>query len=352
VKACFCRADVPYGKWYDLVDHRYFFERNGHGNTTCGLVRNAVTDELLLHENFADTNFLLSLPHFIDNEAITGCMMEYAVLSSIQSKGLNIGEAIGTSMELRTLEGPPEFEKAPEDKPVLYRPRKFNFKAIDGVIILIKSGKRKAKGERKKLMMFPFQITVAPATHPPSREQFLMEYGWWITDLSKIFDVEVQFLWITPECRDRQEYPAVEEKKWPKHLERYIPFEIVDKEMWETYQDAQKKVLKNEAARRKLQKNNATLKKPTQNKAAPDQATPTQAVPDQATPDQAVPDQATPNQAAPDQAVPDQATPNQAAPDQATPNQATPKTATRRRATRKRVAKEAQADEEAQNDKA
>lgn len=201
------------------------------GNVTCGLARDAVADELLPDENFADTDFLLSLPQFIDNEAMVGFMMEHAILSSIQSKGLKIGANLGTSMELRLLEGSPDFGNAITDKPVLYRPRKFNFRAIDGVIILVKSDDDK---EKKKLSIFPFQITVTPHTHSDSRELFFKHFGWWITDLPK-FDVELEFLWITPECRDSQEYPADTKLKRPKHIERYIPFEVVDKEIWETY---------------------------------------------------------------------------------------------------------------------
>ena len=121
--------------------------------------------------------------------------------------------------------------------------------------------------EKPKLFLFPFQITVAPATHANSREQFFEEYGWWIEDLSK-FDVDIQFLWITPECRDSQEYPAKPERKWPKHLERYIPFKDVDKEIGERYENAQKRVLKDEAAKKKLLKNKATIKKAGPQKAA------------------------------------------------------------------------------------
>jgi hypothetical protein len=176
VKACFCKTVVPAGVSNDLIDHRYFFERDGYGSYTCGLVRDAVGDQLIFEENFADTDFLLSLPSFIDNRSVAGFMIEHAVLSSIRSKGLAIGEGIQKSMDLRPLTVPPEFEKAVTDEPVLYRPRTFNFKAIDGIIVLIKpnklNDKEDAKEEKKKLLMLPLQITLAPATHANSREQF------------------------------------------------------------------------------------------------------------------------------------------------------------------------------------
>jgi hypothetical protein len=49
VTACFCQKSISSG-WtddLDLIDHRYFFQRNGHGDYTCGLVRNAVAGVLL-----------------------------------------------------------------------------------------------------------------------------------------------------------------------------------------------------------------------------------------------------------------------------------------------------------------
>ena len=50
--ACFSRSEPPPGIPNDLIDHRYFFqdEDDGRGNYTCGLVRNAVADQLLEFE--------------------------------------------------------------------------------------------------------------------------------------------------------------------------------------------------------------------------------------------------------------------------------------------------------------
>jgi hypothetical protein len=257
VTACFCHRQIPTGwtEHSDLIDHRYFYEVEGLGNPTYGLVRNAVADQLLKEGvYFADTDFLPSLPLVIDNRSITGFMIEHAVLSSIHSNGLPIGAGIGKSMELRLLKARPDFETSVTDQPVLYWPESFNYKAIDGIIVLIKTGELNDEKNAKKLLMFPLQITLAPATHADSREEFFKEYGWWITDLSQ-FDVEVQFLWISPECRDSQEYPASLGPKWPKHLERYIPLKDVNKGIWERYEDTQKRRLKTKASQRRLQKN-------------------------------------------------------------------------------------------------
>jgi hypothetical protein len=259
VTACICHRKIPTGwtEHSDLIDHRYFYELEGLANPTCGLVRSAVADQLLDQGvYFADADFLPSF--FIDNPSITGFMIEHAVLSSIHSNGLPISAELRTPMELRLLKDPPDFEKGVTDKSVLYRPESFNFKAIDGIIVLIKpdelnDGKKTEKTEKtkknakKKLLIFPLQITLAPATLADSREMFFEEYGGWITDLPQ-FDVEVEFLWISPECRDSQEYPASLEPKWPKHLERYIPLKDVNKGIWEKYEVAQKRLLKNQAS--------------------------------------------------------------------------------------------------------
>jgi hypothetical protein len=268
VEACIRRESVPsgYNRYPELIDHRYFFHEldeqgNEQGNYTCGLVRNAVANQLLDEGlDFADTSYLA---RFIDNKSIAGFMIEHAVLSSLQLNGLSISENLRTSMKLRVLRDPFSFNDDFTKKPVLYRPKKCNFKAIDGIILLIKD----ANKARKKLMMFPLQITLAPDTHADSRKMFFKEYGNWITDLSN-FDVEVQFLWITPEPRDDKEYQAGPDGQPPKHLERYIPFKKVNKRLWEDYEDAMKKLEKKKAAKREPPKETAAEGEPPKETAA------------------------------------------------------------------------------------
>jgi len=69
-------------------------------------------------------------------------------------------------MELRPLQKIQKFDTAVREKPVLYRPQKFNFKAIDGIIVFSEENAKKqnnAKGNeavpKPKLFMFPLQIT-------------------------------------------------------------------------------------------------------------------------------------------------------------------------------------------------
>src|SRR5271163_4570953 len=125
--ACFCRKAIS-EEWdmeVRLIDHRYFYRVNGRGNYTCGIVRDAVANKLLeLKINFADTDFLSSLDDFINTRAMVGFMIEHAVLSSIRSKGLDINENIGKSMELRLLTDPSDIKTDITKHPVLYRPEK------------------------------------------------------------------------------------------------------------------------------------------------------------------------------------------------------------------------------------
>ena len=241
--ACFNHTAVPSGLHSNLIDHRYFYHDQPKelGRYTCGLARDAVAHQLLESTvHFADTDFLTSLGDYINEKTTVGFMIENAVLSSIRSIGLAINAEIAKPMALRTLTDPPIFEMDVWDKPVLYRPKPFNFKAIDGMIVLIEPDKnakknKNAKPTKPKLFMFPIQITVA-SSHADSRVQFFKEYYHEWTKNFSSFDVVVEFLWITPELRK-----VAKQKKcleWPAHNERFIPLIDVNLKIWRKYKDA------------------------------------------------------------------------------------------------------------------
>jgi hypothetical protein len=274
VRACFRHETTPPGRHahLDLIDHRYFYELDyehdyNKGRYTCSLICDAVGGQLLTwNEDFASTDFLI--PYCPITNLSLGFMIEYAVLSSIRSNDLAISAETGKAMKVRLLEDLSDIETNITSTAVLYRPKKFRFKAIDGMIILIKPGEKNAK----KLLMFPLQITLAPADNANSREQFFKEYGWWITGLSN-FDVEVQFLWITPGYRDIQEYPASLDPEWPKHVERYIPLQDVNQRIWEKYEVAQEKLQKNKGSSIKAIPERAASERVAAKKAAGKKAT-------------------------------------------------------------------------------
>jgi hypothetical protein len=277
VKACFGHKDIPSAQdaYLDLIDYRYFYELDGKGWCTCSLVRDAVGDQLLtLNEHFADTDFLTSLPDFIDNRSVAGFMMEHAILSSIRSNGLAIKAGIGDAMEVRILNSMSDINTDTTGTAVLYRPKKSNFPAIDGIVILIKPGRGNAK---KQLLMFPIQITLSPADHDDSREEFFKKHDEWLSGLSS-FDVKIEFLWITPKYRGRQEHLASENPKWTKHHERYIPFQDVNRRIWEIYEEAQKRILPTKDSQRRLQKNKGSVVKATPERAPSERAAAKKAV--------------------------------------------------------------------------
>jgi hypothetical protein len=236
MRGCLSRQTVPTSaKLYPkLVDHQFFYDefKNGGlvGNYTCGIARNAVAVALrtkLVH--FADTDFLTSLPNYIDNPSVTGFMIEQAVLSSIQTRGLAIGRNVYKSMELVMFDGSfPNF-RIDRQNPVLYCPRQYNFQGVDGIIVSI-DGNPTAK-------IFPIQITLALASHSDSHGTFMRKYHRWIRDLNG-FNVVLEFVWITPDTRDDEKHLENSKRNWPEHIERFIPLEDVNKDIWMRYQSA------------------------------------------------------------------------------------------------------------------
>ena len=235
MKACLSHSTVPYGwsRYLDLIDHRYFYQLGKRGSYSCDIARNAAAQQLdLFKADFADSNFLISLLYYIDNPSVTGFMIEQAVLSSIGSTGLAINAQIGESMDVRPLMKEPNFATNVTEKPVLYRPIEFNYKAIDGMIV--KAGKKNANGKKPKLCLFPIQITVAKS-HSDSHTKFFVEYNKWSRYL-KDFDVEIQFLWINLKGGNTRQHRKT--IQWPAHQERYVPLKKVSQEIWMTYQMA------------------------------------------------------------------------------------------------------------------
>jgi hypothetical protein len=202
------------------------------------LARNAVATALLsLKEDFADTNFLTSLPRFINNPSVAGFMIEKAVLSSIRSNGLAIGAGIHNSMEVVMFRTKfPPFKGGPTDRPVLYCPEQFNFPTIDGIVIWLEGSQKPPK--KRGLKIFPLQITIAPDTHSDSHDEFFGSYEEWINLIKEDFDLKTEFVWITPDPSSFK----IHRKKYnrPRHLERYMSIKEINYSIWELYLDAKK----------------------------------------------------------------------------------------------------------------
>ena len=81
-----------------LIDHRYFYEEfdTAHemyvAHYSCGVARHAVAVELRANNvDFADDEFLTSLPEYINNPSVTGFLIEQAIISWIAKNGLEVG---------------------------------------------------------------------------------------------------------------------------------------------------------------------------------------------------------------------------------------------------------------------
>ncbi len=266
IKACLSRQCVldSSSNFPNLVDHRYFYEEYTNNtfvaNYTCGLARNAVAAVLREGgENFVDTNFLKSIYDNINNPSVAGFIIEQAILSSIGSNGLAIRDCINQPMTVVIFEAEfPEFRIDLTDTRVLYCPKKFNFRAIDGLIVAPKesqspkkNGKTntKTQQEKPKLFMAALQITIqTPETHSDSHEKFFNEWKGWTKGLEE-FDIEVEFMWITPGPASSKDHLPKSQR--PFHKERNVNFGEVNQDIWKHYQIA-KEGQKNQKAPEEL----------------------------------------------------------------------------------------------------
>jgi hypothetical protein len=134
-----------------------------------------------------------------------------------------------------TPQGPGDLTTGVTGKPVLYRLEICNFPAIDGMIVLIKS--KGGEEDKSKLLIVPIQVTVNLSSHADSHATFVKDYIKWTKSLSE-FDVELEFVWITPEEDRVREHQAESKSKCPKHKGRYVPFKGVSEGIWWQYQNA------------------------------------------------------------------------------------------------------------------
>ena len=124
---------------------------------------------------------------------------------------------------------------------MLYCPRRYNFRGIGGIIVWIEPERRRrdAKQKKRKLLIFPLQITLAPDAHSDSHETFFNQYTEWIKNLEE-FDVVPEFIWITPEPTSFTIHDENSKLNWPKHNERYVNLDKVNHNIWVQYQAAKK----------------------------------------------------------------------------------------------------------------
>jgi hypothetical protein len=238
----------------ELIDHRYFYERDGVGNYACGIARDAVAGRLREYniKKFGDISFLASLGRFVDNASVVGFFIEQAVLQSIESNGLAVGEGSHGHMDAITFAGVPNFNTSKAE--ALYVPRAFNYPGIDGIILRLDLD---GESKRRKASVFPLQVTVAKH-HKDSEAIFFGLWKEWQKSLD-VFDIDITFLWITTKensttnvdkrsrsLRSRDVVTNTEYKSVNVHLSK------VNRDIWERYEKVQNRKGKSGSEERML----------------------------------------------------------------------------------------------------
>ena len=194
MKACLQDQAVPRDD-RDLYDLRYFYvDGKGVGHYTCGVAFETMMRILRSRRELFCASGWYSTVRKSTNPVVRGFIAEQICLSSIANDGLTaIHDDLGP-MATAT------FETVPDWYPFLnsghthrlFIPTAYNFKAVDGVILLLnRSG--------KSALMLPIQFTLSPR-HRSSDDVFYTTMWWeWVRPLEEAgFKVESTFVWIDP----------------------------------------------------------------------------------------------------------------------------------------------------------
>jgi len=170
------------------------------------------------------------LDEYISNEAVTGFFIEENLLSTISLTGQEIGRNISKPMHTEMFRGYPTFVITEE--PILYCPIRFNFRAIDGIIVRFDLSHQPNR-RKGKCFLFPLQITIAKS-HADTEREFFKYWNQWIKDLED-YDLEVVFLWIS--LKEPWERKV---KRYPEYISKNIHIRDVNRDTWERYERALK----------------------------------------------------------------------------------------------------------------
>ena len=194
--SCILKQEVPQ-LLPGLCDHRYFFVRNQSGvqvgSYACGIARDAARRKLRQYHGIraSEDIWLRYLGDFVGNQSMLGFLMEESCLSSIPLHGLRIGMGLCPGKGIATRWFNTKFPVYSLEQGVtIYIPVKYNFRAIDSLILSLDT-----VGTRKKATIFPLQITIAKS-HSDSEPKFFENWDKWCSGLED-YEVEFHFLWIT-----------------------------------------------------------------------------------------------------------------------------------------------------------
>ncbi|KAH9953864.1 hypothetical protein BGW80DRAFT_1451367 [Lactifluus volemus] len=194
MKAC-VRGGHVWDNDRSLYDLRHFFvDQEGTGHFTCGFAFEAMTLMLRMYGDvppFLEQSWYDAVSQF-NNPVFKGFLAEQICLSNIASNGLTAVDQRLGQMSTANFEGDPDFGEflSTDHTTCLYIPIRYNFVAVDGVILLLDRQSRDA-------VMFPLQFTLSQS-HEDSDKQFhtMLWPKWSEQIISAGFKVQSTFVWI------------------------------------------------------------------------------------------------------------------------------------------------------------
>ncbi|PVF93480.1 hypothetical protein CPB86DRAFT_818794 [Serendipita vermifera] len=180
-----------------LYDQRYFYIQDGYTRYTCGAAAEAMTVLLRdYHSEDFDPIPWYDAVKGTNNPIVKGFIAEQVCLKQISMNGLNVVQPELTKMEAIAFPQDPYWNPQITSKTAcrLYYPDKYNYRCIDGIILLLKFEPQEAK----EAHFFPMQVTLNKV-HKDSEADFYQGIQWpaWKKELENAgFAVKSTFVWI------------------------------------------------------------------------------------------------------------------------------------------------------------
>ena len=177
-----------------LYDLRHFYvDEKGIGRFTCGIAFEKMMSMLRIHDTVPFVNDMwYTAVSRSSNPVVRGFLAEQICLAFIADNGLMAVDPKLSRMSTVNFDTQPDFAQflSTDHKIRLYVPFAYNFRAVDGVILLLDRPSKKAT-------MFSIQFTLS-LSHKQSDEEFhrRLWLSWTEPIVSAGFSVHSTFVWI------------------------------------------------------------------------------------------------------------------------------------------------------------
>ncbi|KAM6502225.1 hypothetical protein JOM56_002202 [Amanita muscaria] len=177
-----------------LYDLRYFYvDEKGIGRFTCGLALERMMSMLRICDDapFLDDLWYAAVARS-GNPVVQGFLAEQICLSTIATKGLKAVNPKLGQMSTASFSRQPAFNAflLSDHNICLYVPNAYNFKTVDGVILLLDRASKQAT-------MFPIQFTLSQNHKQSDKEFHTQLWPSWIEPITAAgFSVQSTFVWI------------------------------------------------------------------------------------------------------------------------------------------------------------